>query len=291
MHLVNLVLPCLACLGYARRFQASVEQLESQKSEDLLSPSKALANLIFAAAFNPSTIGTRFGSANAGLASSRPATFDARMQLPDFGGVGSGIMEKLGMKKEGEDMSDEDKEALEDRLKSGNMNFEDFLSQTKTMQKTAQIQALIGKFGGGKEQEAQLQAGKEKMMAHAEIVKVMTDEERQDPDGLIKEMEESKTGGVGKAPRLARLAEASGSELKDIQTFIFEFNMMRKAGAKFANGEDPESIRASMLEEQRKAAASGQKGVGPQNRQQRRLQAKQAKKKNTAGGGGGFGRR
>ena len=63
-----------------------------------------------------------------------------------------------------------------------------------------------------------------------------------------------------------------------------EFDMMRGAAVKFANGESPESIRESMAAEQASTGAGG-----PMNRQQRRLAKKKGKKK--SGARGGFGRR
>ena len=55
----------------------------------------------------------------------------ARMQLPDFGKMGQGLMETMGMNNAG--LSDEEAKSMEERLRAGEMTFDDFLVQVKVM--------------------------------------------------------------------------------------------------------------------------------------------------------------
>lgn len=118
------------------------------------------------------------------------------------------------------------------------------------------------------------------MQRYGNYVEAMDAEERQDATLLIDETTAARKGAA--APRLERIAEASGATVEDVGRFVMEFNTMRSAAVKFANGESPESIRESMAREQAQGGA-------PMNRQQRRLAKKKGGKKK-ATGAGGFGR-
>ena len=55
--------------------------------------------------------------------------------MPDFGKMGSGLMDKMGLGNLGADMgvSEGDAKAMEERLRAGEMTFDDFLVQVKVM--------------------------------------------------------------------------------------------------------------------------------------------------------------
>ena len=207
-----------------------------------------------------------------------------RMQLPDFGSVGKSVMEKMGMGGPDSGLSEEEAKEMETRLKNGEMSFDDFLGQVKMMQKTAGLQAMLGKLGG-QVSDQQLQEGQKKLTKYGTYVEQMDPEERANPILLIEETEAIRRGGSpSAAPRLTRIAEASeGATTEDVAKFVAEFSMMRGAAVKFANGESPDAIRESMMQEQQ---ASGQ--AAAPNRAQRRMAAKKSKKKVKAAGG--FGR-
>lgn len=177
-------------------------------------------------------------------------------------------------------MSDEEMSGMEDRLRAGEMSFDDFLKQVQVMQKGASVQAMLGKMGGAGMTEQQLKDGQKKLEKYGEYIKFMDDEERQNTALLIEENDLARKGE--KAPRMERIAEAAGVTVEDIGRFILEFKMMKSAAFKMANGESPESIKQSMLEEQ---AAGGVEQV--LNRQQRRMAKKKTKKKPKASGGFG----
>jgi len=199
----------------------------------------------------------------------------------DFNKMGSGLMEKMGM---GGDngLSDADAKEMEGRLREGKMSFDDFLMQVKVMQKGASMQAMLGKMGGGSISKEQIDEGQKKMTRYGKFVEAMDAEERENASLLIEETAVARKGQP--APRLERIAQASGTTTEEVGRFIMEFDMMRGAAVKFANGESPESIRASMEQEQRDGGTRA-----PMNRQQRR-QAGKKKKGAVKGRPAGFGR-
>jgi signal recognition particle subunit SRP54 len=195
--------------------------------------------------------------------------------------MGSDFMDKMGLGNTG--LSEEETKSMEARLRAGEMSFDDFLTQVNVMQKGASLQAMLGKLGGGQQEAAQLEEGQKKLVKYGEFVKVMEPEERggEATQAIIDEANAARDGKTA-APRLERIAEASGSSIEEVGRFVLEFSMMRSAAVKFANGESPESIRESMMKEQQQTGP-------PLNRQQRRMAAKKGKKKAKASGG--FGRR
>jgi len=210
------------------------------------------------------------------------------MQLPDLGkaaqkaaaAAGGKFMEGMGL---GGDLglSDEEKEAMEARLKEGEMSFDDFLKQVQMMQKAGSMQAMLkkGPFGSGQEAEAQLKEGEKKLKRYAAYTECLEPDEFADPALVI---DEAKAVRAGAQPvRLKRLAEASDSTVEEVGLFITEFAALRKAAAAFARGEDPNTIKQMMMDEQEGARP-------PLNRAMRRMKAKKTKKAPKTGGG--FGR-
>ena len=196
-----------------------------------------------------------------------------------------GVMDKMGFGNPTDlGLSEDDAKEMEARLRAGEMSFDDFLTQVKVMQKAASMQAMLGKLGGNQMTQEQLDEGKRKMQRFSSYIEYMEPEERADCKILIDEMQQVRSsGGTAACPRIDRIAEASGSTKDQVGQFIFEFNTMRGAAVKFANGESAESIQESMRAEQEA------EGAAPLNRQQRRMKKK--KKTKAASGGGGFGRR
>lgn len=198
--------------------------------------------------------------------------------------LGGKVMEQMGMGNPADfGLTDLDAKAMETRLKSGDMTFDDFLLQVKVMQKASSMQAMLGKMGGGSFSKEQIDEGQRKMTRYGKYVEAMDAEERESPQLLIDETAVARKGG--EAPRLERIASAAAATTEDVGRFVMEFNMMRGAAVKMANGESPEQIRESMAAEQ---AQGGGGAAGPMNRKQRRLAAKKGKKKKAKAGG--FGR-
>jgi len=218
-----------------------------------------------------------------GALSITPRTTSPAMQLPDLGKMaedaaekakdavtkGAGdVMSKMGMAAAG--LSDEEAKAMEERLRAGEMSFDDFLTQVKVMQKGAGLQDMMGKMGANKA-GLDLAAGRKRLEKYGQYIEAMEPEERGGTatQTLIDEAEAGRRGSP--APRLQRIADATDTSLEDVGKFVLEFSIMRSAAVKFARGESPESIQASMEKEQL------EKGP-PLNRQQRRMNAKKRKK-------------
>ena len=203
----------------------------------------------------------------------------------DMGKMGSDFMKKtMGMGGPESGLSEEDSKAMEDRLKNGEMTFDDFLKQVQVMQKTAGLQSMLAKgpFGGQSVSDEQVREGQKKLSRYSEFVESMDAEERGAPDLLIDEAKLIQAGNsLATAPRLQRIADASSGTIDDVGRFVMEFNTMRTAAVRFARGDNPEDIKAGMMAEQNA-------GKPPPNRKQRRMAAKKQKKK-PVGGAGGFG--
>merc|ERR1719453_68002 len=189
-------------------------------------------------------------------------------------------MKKMGMGGPDSGLSEEDSKAMEQRLKDGEMTFDDFLKQVQVMQKTAGLQSMLNKgpFGGGQGvSDEQVREGQKKLTRYGEFVGSMDAEERERPNLLIDEAKSIKAGNsLVTAPRLQRIAEASGATLDDVGRFVMEFNTMRTAAVRFARGDDPEEIKRGMMQQQ-------QAGKPPPNRKMRRMAAKKGKKKASSG--------
>ena len=184
----------------------------------------------------------------------------------------------------GDDMglSKEQAEEMEARMKTGGMSFDDFLMQTKVMQKAGSMQAMMQKMpfgGGGQISDQQLQDGERKMKRFGSYIEVMAAEERNNPQLLLDELKGTKSGV--EPERMQRIADASGAELSQVANFVSEFSSLRSAAQKFANGANPEDIKREMMEEREE--------TGTVNRAQRRA-AKKKKAGAVKARPGGFGR-
>jgi len=192
-------------------------------------------------------------------------------------------MKLPGMPGSDDGLSKEQAEAMEGRMKSGSMSFDDFLMQVKVMQKAGSMQAMMQKMpfgGGGQISNEQLQEGERKLKRYGSYVEVMAAEERADPQLLLDELTGKKTGV--KPVRMQRIAEAAGAELNEVANFVSEFYSLRSAAAKFANGANPEDIKREMMEERQQQV--------PLNRAQRRAQKKKGGARKAPKGGFGPGR-
>lgn len=208
------------------------------------------------------------------------------MQLPGIGNnMADGFEDfkrKFGMGTEPDTgLTQEESKEMEGRMKAGEMSFDDFLKQVQVMQKAGSMQAMMSKvpgMGGNALNAEQLAEGEKKLQRYSEYVKVMEADERADPKLLIAEAELMRGNGAP-GERIARIAQASASEPSQVALFVNEFSSLRTAALKFSRGENPETIRKEMMEEQ--------KQVKPVNRAQRR----QAKRKKTGAvrAKGGFG--
>ena len=184
-------------------------------------------------------------------------------------------------------LSKEEAEEMEGRMRAGAMSFDDFLKQVQVMQKMGSLQSMMSKvpgMGGNKLSDEQLKDGERKLKRYAKYVESMEADERANPQLLIEEAMKLRPGGGGGATaRMSAIADKSGASLEDVARFVNEFSSLSKAAQGFARGEDPETLRQRMQEEQMAA------GAGPVNRAQRRQMKRKGKGSvRSRGGGGGF---
>ena len=96
------------------------------------------------------------------------------MQLPDFGKSLQNMMPGGG---DDSGLSKEQAEEMEARMKTGGMTFDDFLMQTKVMQKAGSMQAMMKKMpfgGGGSISDEQLREGELKLKRFGAFVEPMS---------------------------------------------------------------------------------------------------------------------
>merc|ERR1739848_748635 len=133
--------------------------------------------------------------------------------------------EKLGFKFPDSDLSDDEKEEITDRVKGGNMTFDDFLLQLDMLQKGAMIKNFIDKMGGGQNEKKQFEAAQQKLESFRKYVDQMDAEERGNPTLILDEAQALRKGGD--APRILRIAEATQASAEDVGRFALEFQVMR----------------------------------------------------------------
>merc|ERR1719506_1035213 len=115
-------------------------------------------------------------------------------------------------------LTEEESKEMESRLKDGKMTFNDFLKQVQVMNKAADLQNMLkqGPFGGNVSDD-QVMEGQRKLKSYSKFVEFMAAEERDDPELLISEAQALRAGNsLSTAPRMQKLAEASGSKIEDV---------------------------------------------------------------------------
>ena len=153
---------------------------------------------------------------------------------------------------------------------------------TERKQRALAEQLMEERLESLKAYEAQLKDGERKLKRYAKYVESMEADERANPQLLIEEAMKLRPGGGGGATaRMSSIADKSGASLEDVARFVNEFSSLSKAAQGFARGEDPETLRQRMQEEQMAA------GAGPVNRAQRRQMKRKGKGSVRSGGGGG----
>jgi len=154
---------------------------------------------------------------------------------------------------------------LDERAKSGDITFDDFLTMSSAFAQLGDDKAL-GVLPG-QLSPAELAETRQKFQRHESIVEVMLPEERSDPDMLVEAVKE---GGTTPGPRLQRLAQASGQEATEVALFVMQFEAMRESTRRIAAGEDPDEVNESM---------SAPPGANRQARRNAKKAAKRSAKK------------
>ncbi len=126
--------------------------------------------------------------------------------------LGMGDLKTLQEKAE-KAIEKEDAVKLQQKLKEGKLDLEDFLGQIKQLKKMGSLDALLDMFPGGKGLKKMMD---EKQMVRTEaIIQSMTPGERKNPSILD-------------GSRRKRIANGSGTSVQDINRLLKEFKMAQK---------------------------------------------------------------
>lgn len=110
------------------------------------------------------------------------------------------------------------------KMKKGNFDLEDFLSQLKQIKKLGPLENMLKLLPGARKMGLNNISIDPKIMARIEaIILSMTPEERRNPDIL-------------KASRKIRIAKGSGTSVEEVNRLLKQFEEMKKVMRSFANG-------------------------------------------------------
>jgi len=171
-----------------------------------------------------------------------------------------------------QEMSDEEAKRMNEKVKNAEFDFDDFLKQAKMVSKMGSLGGVAKMMPGmGSVTNEQLIAAEKRLKKNEAMIAVMTEEERKNPDLLIKDSKARE--------RLQRISKFSEMPLQDVRQFMSEFQKMRTMMSRMSKASD--AMNPAM------AGADGGEMPMPGNRAARRAAKKQ--KKSGRGGGGGFG--
>ena len=133
----------------------------------------------------------------------------------------------LRSEKAKESLPDEEVESLSERMKTGTLTLEDFLSQYQRVRRMGPINQIIGLVPGLSQIKNRLNLDDidDKFFDHAEaIIYSMTGDERKHP-------------GVVDGSRRRRVARGSGTTTQDVNMLLKQFAQMKKMMKRFVGGQ------------------------------------------------------
>ncbi len=144
--------------------------------------------------------------------------------------LGMGDLQAL-LEKAQDAVNVEDAEEMSKRLLSGEFNFLDLYEQLQTMKKMgplAKVMEMIPGLGGVKIPKDMLEVQDEKLQKWKFILNSMTKEELEHPDLLER-------------GRIERIAQGSGSQVKDVRELLKQYQQSKKI-MKMMKGKNPEKL-------------------------------------------------
>merc|ERR1712176_752579 len=167
------------------------------------------------------------------------------------------------------ELSDEEAKLMNEKVKNAEFDFDDFLKQAKMVSKMGSLGGVAKMMPGmGQISTEQLIAAEKRLKKNEAMIAVMTEEERKNPDLLIKDSKARE--------RQQRIAKFSEMSIGDVRQFMSEFQKMRTMMSRMTKAND--MMNPAM------AGADGGDMPMPGNRAARRA-AKKLKKKGRGGGG------
>ena len=116
---------------------------------------------------------------------------------------------------------------LEQRLKAGDFDLEDFLGQLRTMRRMGPLQGLLGMIPGVGAQMRGMKVDERELDRIEAIILSMTPEERRRPE-LIK------------GSRRLRIARGSGTNVQAVNQIVKQFAQVRKVMRQMGRGRMPD---------------------------------------------------
>jgi len=114
-----------------------------------------------------------------------------------------------------EQVSEEEAQALQDKMASGKMTMDDFLKQLKRIRKMGSMQSLLGMMPGIGKALKDLPIEEKQIDRTEAIIQSMTLEERTNPN-------------VINGSRRQRIARGAGVEVQDVNQLLKQFREMKK---------------------------------------------------------------
>jgi signal recognition particle subunit SRP54 len=131
------------------------------------------------------------------------------------------------IEKAGREVDEHEAKALEQRLKAGDFDLEDFLGQLRTMRRMGPLQGLLGMIPGVGAQMRGMKVDEREIDRIEAIILSMTPEERRRPE-LIK------------GSRRLRIARGSGTNVQAVNQIVKQFAQVRKVMRQVGRGRMPD---------------------------------------------------
>jgi signal recognition particle subunit SRP54 len=131
------------------------------------------------------------------------------------------------IEKAGREVDEREAKVLEQRLKAGEFDLEDFLGQLRTMRRMGPLQGLLGMIPGVGAQMRGMKVDERELDRIEAIILSMTPEERRRPE-LIK------------GSRRLRIARGSGTNVQAVNQIVKQFAQVRKVMRQMGRGRMPD---------------------------------------------------
>jgi signal recognition particle subunit SRP54 len=131
------------------------------------------------------------------------------------------------IEKAGREVDEREAKVLEQRLKAGEFDLEDFLGQLRTMRRMGPLQGLLGMIPGVGAQMRGMKVDERELDRIEAIILSMTPEERRRPE-LIK------------GSRRLRIARGSGTSVQAVNQIVKQFAQVRKVMRQMGRGRMPD---------------------------------------------------
>jgi len=171
-----------------------------------------------------------------------------------------------------EEMSDEEAKRMNEKVMNAEFDFDDFLKQAKMVSKMGSLGGVAKMMPGmGSVSTEQLIAAEKRLKLNEKMIAVMTEEERRNPDLLIKDSKARE--------RHQRIAEFSNLPIGDVKQFMSEFQKMRTMMSRMSKANEK-------MNPANAGADGGDMDMTMAGNRATRRRAKKGKKSGKSGGGG-----